>query len=529
MPAEADGLISRRAMARLRQALRVVLVAVTCASATAPAPAVRADAGSPRTIVIISDLHLGVGKDPATGSWHAFEDFRWAPEFARFLAAVNEAGSGRTDLVLNGDTFELWQSLRDDCTVADVGCSEADARRRIDHVIAQHRDEMDALAGFARAGENTVTIIPGNHDAALLFPAVAAAVVDALAVPAPRVRVEPRGSWSSPDGLVYAEHGHQIGHEVNRFEGWPTPFVERGGQRFLRRPWGEQFVQAFYNDFERRYPIIDNITDERGAIRLGTEAEGRLQTVVHSAEFLKFFLLDVSSAQLGQALGGATAREPVWDVAAVRAQGNRFIVESFPVGDPLRPAVAAAASAGALPLSAAQLTTEEIRMICDHRARLAARSRADARGSDKPTRCPTIPRESLGATVQYLLKARDDVFGAHLRRAQAALAAREPSFRIFVYSHTHIADPGFAPLRRARTGWDPWVINTGAWQRVIGSETIARDSPNAAAALSRELESLPACYSMVWVDPYATVPAARLRSWRRHADGTWGFGERCPG
>ena len=72
-------------------------------------------------------------------------------------------------------------------------------------------------------------------------------------------------------------------------------------------------------------------------------------------------------------------------------------------------------------------------------------------------------------------------------------------------------------------------MNTGAWQRVIGSETIARDSPNAAAALSRSLESLPACYSMVWVDPYATVPAARLRSWRRHGDGTWGFGERCPG
>ena len=281
--------MSRRAMARVRQALRVVLVAGACASATAPAPAVRADAGSPRTIVIISDLHLGVGKDPATGDWHAFEDFRWAPEFTRFLAAVNKAGSGRTDLVLNGDTFELWQSLRDDCTVADVGCSEADARRRIGHVIAQHRDELDALADFARAGENTVTIVPGNHDAALLFPAVAAAVVDALAVPAPRVRVELRGSWISPDGLVYAEHGHQIGHEVNRFEGWPTPFVERG-QRFLRRPWGEQFVQAFYNDFERRYPSSTTSPTSVGAIRSrhgggGSPADRRGQLWSSSSSF----------------------------------------------------------------------------------------------------------------------------------------------------------------------------------------------------------------------------------------------------
>jgi hypothetical protein len=34
-------------------------------------------AGSGRLAVVISDLHIGYGKDPATGQWHPTEDFRW--------------------------------------------------------------------------------------------------------------------------------------------------------------------------------------------------------------------------------------------------------------------------------------------------------------------------------------------------------------------------------------------------------------------------------------------------------------------
>ena len=33
------------------------------------------------SIEFISDLHLGIGKDPATGQWHPTEDFRWADAF----------------------------------------------------------------------------------------------------------------------------------------------------------------------------------------------------------------------------------------------------------------------------------------------------------------------------------------------------------------------------------------------------------------------------------------------------------------
>ena len=59
-----------------------------------------------RFVVIASDLHLGAGKG-ANGEWLPTEDFRWQDDLASFLRAIDEAGKGATDLVLNGDTFEL--------------------------------------------------------------------------------------------------------------------------------------------------------------------------------------------------------------------------------------------------------------------------------------------------------------------------------------------------------------------------------------------------------------------------------------
>ena len=45
-------------------------------------PLSRADRSTgARSIVVISDLHMGIGRD-ASGEWHPTEDFRWAAEFA---------------------------------------------------------------------------------------------------------------------------------------------------------------------------------------------------------------------------------------------------------------------------------------------------------------------------------------------------------------------------------------------------------------------------------------------------------------
>src|SRR5687767_855985 len=90
-----------------------------------------------RKVVVIGDLHMGPGLD-STGAWHAVEDFRWRDEFVRFLEALSAEGAA-TDLVINGDLFELLQSPEIPCAYADgvVGCTENDARLRL--LIASKR------------------------------------------------------------------------------------------------------------------------------------------------------------------------------------------------------------------------------------------------------------------------------------------------------------------------------------------------------------------------------------------------------
>ena len=81
--------------------------------------------------MIASDLHLGAGRN-AGGEWLPTEDFRWQDDFASFLQAIDEAGKGATDLVLNGDTFELWQSTTDDCRLGTRGWAARSRKRSPD-------------------------------------------------------------------------------------------------------------------------------------------------------------------------------------------------------------------------------------------------------------------------------------------------------------------------------------------------------------------------------------------------------------
>jgi hypothetical protein len=502
-------------------------VALACATPISAPPApvagLAAAAGHDRLVVFISDLHLGVGRLPG-GEWSAYEDFRWAPEFRQFLERVDREGGGRTDLVLNGDTFELWQSLEGDCVHGDRdrGCTEAEALRRLSRVVDQHRGELAALGAFAASGRNTVTIVPGNHDAALLFPAVADSVRMAIGAPAGRVTIPARGYWMTPDGAVYAEHGHQIGAEVNRFDGWPQPFLAGSGGRHLRRPWGEQFVQSYYNQVEAKYPIIDNISDERAAVRYAMTAEGGLSAAADSAEFIRFFLLGVSWRQFGASLKEEGAA-PEWDVARIQREGGqRFVIESFAATDPVRLELQRRAQQAGLPLSAAALSPEEIGMICDQRAALSAQPGSGV------LPCPR-KAESLRAIAERLTRSRDQIFSGHLKKTSDDLGQTGRRFALFVYSHTHLVDEGFQPLRTERLGWNPRVVNTGAWQRVVSPATVGGWNLAPGDALRRTVDTLPECYSLIWVPPYTDVPVAQVRSWRTTTGGAWDFGPKCDG
>ena len=210
-------------------------------------------AGS-RYMVFISDLHLGVGRR-ADGSWHPTEDFRWPKALEGFLREMSRRGQDRVDLVIVGDFLEMWQpppSIPCKGTSADLGCTldEMEALSRL--VVAAHADALSAFRTFAETGENRLHIVPGNHDATLRYERIWRPLGEALNAASGRINLVESGIWVSPDESIVAEHGHQIGIDVNRYETWPN-IVRRDGQaQYVIRPWGSCSCRSYSTSRRKR-------------------------------------------------------------------------------------------------------------------------------------------------------------------------------------------------------------------------------------------------------------------------------------
>jgi hypothetical protein len=507
-----------------------------------------------RGIVVLSDMHMGIGRDKS-GRWDPYEDFRWADDFALFLEAVDAEGSGAVDLILNGDSFELLQSREADCTAPkkDLGCTEPQALMRLERVLAAHGAEIEALGQFARSGSNRVVFVPGDHDAALLGPTIGRRLVSALGAPAARVEVAASAYWLSPDGQVYAEHGHQIGFSAHKFETWPSPFVRRSGRDYLARPWGEQVIQDFYNRFEDRYPIVDNVAAAGTGLKYVLAADGVADAGDVAPGLLRYFLLTMSWQQFRMELNDGEVQPPRWDIAQARAQGPSFLVSAMPDDDPFKPLAARALADGRLVKSMDEWTDDEIAAVCDYRAALRrARRRFEPAVTQFAPRGPVVsecPRtaETRGGIFEYFWQSRDLVFARHLETVARRLPGPPRPIAVFVHGHTHLPDraqtganmisggllkipmEGFSPVRGALS---PVAINGGAWQRTITPAQLDRIKTERNLSdrdLMRSLqpEELAPCYSFVHIPPYAGKPEPSVRYWRQAAGGDWALATGC--
>jgi hypothetical protein len=499
----------------------LLVAALACAGA--------ATAASVRHTIVISDLHVGAGKD-AQGQWKPSEDFRWQDDFDAFLAGVSRRSGDQADLILAGDVFELWQSPTMVCATAldkascaiadcsdansDLGCSEAEALARLRTILAQHPRFLASLIQFAQRGSNTVHLVPGNHDAALLFPALQNEFRSRVG--GKRVILEDKGYWLSADGAIYSDHGHIADH-VNRFGGWPRPFVQRGGASFLVKPWGENMVQRFYNQYEAVFPIIDNLGSELTGMSYAVRQAGFPNTAVAIRKFFRVYLFEQSLRQAATSLDPPA--EPRYDRDAVRALPIGFFVEA--AADGLSPQVAAEITPGpADGFSASLLSDEEIDALCA------------AKEIREQNLCPS-DTATLSGLVAGIISSDDARTAAHLKATLGQVATQPGKIAsVYIFGHTHKARmPSELGLGAIGTTTANVVqVNTGAFQR-LGSEAqikaILRTKPVGATPLSLQPEDLPACYNYVWVPPYAAgkSPGPSLLYWSKRADGRFDSGE----
>jgi hypothetical protein len=529
-----------------RPSIALVLVASLAAlSGNAHSAQTKSDAS--RTIVVVSDLHLGEGR-LASGAWHPREDFRWSPEFARFLEAADADGRSAVDLILNGDTFDLLESTG--ACAAGAGCTELEMLGRLNRVLAAHDSDISALGRFAVSGSNRVVLVPGDHDAALLFSALRARAIEAFAAPG-RVEVASSGRWVSSDGRIAAEHGHQVGLSAQRFENWPAPFLRYEGRELLATGRGEPALQGLYGRLEDRYPIVDNLAAAGVGVKYALAFSGALETGL-VAPLLRALLLSTPWQQFRMELDDGEVEPPVWDLAQARQQGPAFFVASLPDDDPFKPFVSNASTSGALGGLLEQWSDDELAAVCDYRAAVRrARRRFEplvtqfAPRGPAVAECPRTP-ETRGAQFDYFWRSRDEMFGRHLKAISAQPGGRSPD--VFVHGHSHLPDrsqntanmisggllkipmEGFSPVRGALL---PIAINGGAWQRTLTPVQYermraTRSMSDAALLGSVQPDDLPPCYSFVRIPPYTGVPSPAVRYWR--ASGSdWRIADNCGG
>ena len=513
--------------------LMLAATVVACAAAPVSAPALAFTAPPPapageRLAVFISDLHFGP-PDPANPSRYSpLDDFRWPAALHGFLGEISRLGNGNTDLVVLGDLFELWQHPATRCPDrgADFGCSEREMGDVAAPVFARHHAELVDLWSFAEQGSNRLFIVPGNHDATLLSDAIWRQLAESIGRPAARVTRSTDGRWTSADRRIMAEHGHQIGPDVSGFAGWPKILIPASDGNRFRRPWGELFVQQFFDGVEKTMPIIDNIIPQSYGVSLLQKKSGFTGNAKDIARFVGFNIFHASISQVAtlQYRSEEEAKnDPThgWDIRTARAKKESLFADSLPKDDPFRIGILDTENASwepfreelrAIAADPAQLPDEGVVDLCDRIASLIKAEPKEPRTTCSNTR--------IFSAVAGLMPSA--ILSHHLEE----LYARNHDIRTFVFGHTHQPEP--AVIVKLQSNRRVTVVNDGAFQRLISPavlDRVARDRAGNGTLdpLGLAPEDLPPCYSAVLIRG-GNAQKIELDNWKmkeNDSSGTW--------
>jgi len=465
-------------------------------------PAFMAASAPDRALVIISDLHLGAGKNSGQ-SWYTTEDFRWPKALKAFLDEMSRRGNDRVDLIIAGDLLDMWQPpenirCKGDSSDPNLGCTVEEMTAIASWIVKAHKEEFEHLRLFSQKGENRLHILPGNHDAALLIAPVWEPVGKALKAEKGRVNFVVTGVWRSVDYGIVVEHGHQIGNDANRYKRWPDIVRVDGNKEYIERSWGEQFIQQVFTQHEYDNQIIDNFSPESLGAWYWKDKRGLWGTAADMAKLVAFNLSQTSFSQKVQFLGDKKSPEekPKWNIPEARKLGHGLFVAAMPQDDAGRARLLEeteeakevrqeldrlALDTEKLPDGTVEmkLPDENVQMLCDQAA---------TRGNS------VCDRPHLGYAIEKLLVPKERVLVSHLIKRQGEF----PKMHYFVYGHTHDLAIRWKPEGISYVQ----AMNSGAFYRVIGENgflsRVRQKGISPGQGLEKiSLDELPPCYTFV--------------------------------
>lgn len=215
-------------------------------------------------LLVLSDLHIGRGRNPDTGRHHHLETFFFDEDLRRFFQHASKEVLARGEklrVIFNGDTFDFLRtepdpgacSRREQRFGADLDA--ATAAEHFQHHLIGHPRFVDALADLLEDGHEIV-FLPGNHDIELQWEPVQDVLrLEVSRRLAARMGAD-RGAWAlkqlsfhpwfyyEPD-RIWVEHGCQYDAECS------FKYPLRGDLAHLRAPALFELDQPLGNFFQR--------------------------------------------------------------------------------------------------------------------------------------------------------------------------------------------------------------------------------------------------------------------------------------
>lgn len=386
-------------------------------------------------LFVVSDIHLGGEAGP-----NAQPGFQMCPapnqqRLAAFINGLPQAGpSEEVRLVLAGDVVDFLAEK----PFAALTNDQSTAIKKLENIIERTRPVWNALAGFVKSGGH-LTIMLGNHDAELSFPAVRHVLLKTIG----EGRVEfIYDNEAFTCGPVLIEHG-------NRYDSWNA--IPHGKMRRLRSELsrgiaakdapatpGSQLVVEVMNPLKTDYSWVDLQKPETSATlpilaALGAADLGRIWKV-----FRKF--------QQSRAIEYAANGEPVdaeyiaagavGDGVGARDQAMWDLAQEIAAGGP----VENIASLRDILTGARDVVGEVVRKM-----RRAALRKA----------LPLIYKQSQ---LTFDVVQEEDTY------LKSAKASGERGFEVVIYGHTHLPkDITF----KNKKGQPVRYLNTGTWADLI--------------------------------------------------------------
>lgn len=210
--------------------------------------------------LVVSDLHVGVGRILENGQLNSLEEFYFDEKFAEFLHyyTTGKYAEHEVELILNGDILNFLQvDYRGHYLTVITEPICMDILRRI---VAGHPVFFKALRDFAAKPGNVLTYVVGNHDQAMLWPSCRTHLNEVI-----QSTVHFKNIVYFFDG-VHIEHGHM--HEAaNRLDPRKFFLKKNLAEPILNLPFGSHFFVEFVMKIKEKHPHVDKIRPFNRMIR----------------------------------------------------------------------------------------------------------------------------------------------------------------------------------------------------------------------------------------------------------------------